>query len=161
MTLQSLNLLATHAACMLVDSTRRASEKFRAAKPPLPIPPIQDQFVSVTFLALAWQPLVRDLSTISCGVLLFETFSVSPNCAHCSTSVLRHSTAPQRWTASADSNHCACSWPHAKPASQPRQLLLLQHSPRMWRLSWPCSLQMSCFPLVLNRNKQLSHCCSH
>ena len=32
-----------------------------------------------------------------------ETFSVSPNCAHCSTSVVRHSTAPPRWTASADS----------------------------------------------------------
>ena len=62
---------------------------------------------------------------------------------------------------SADSNHCVCSWPHANPASQPRQFLLLQHSPRTWRLSLPCSLQISCFPLVLNSTHQSSHCCSH
>ena len=35
------------------------------------------------------------------------------------------------WAAFADSTRCSCSWPHAKPASLWRLLLLPQHSPRM------------------------------
>ena len=56
-----------------------------------------------------------------------ETLSASPICP-----AFGCSTAPQRWAASADSTRCSCSWPHTKPASLLRLLLLPQHSPRMW-----------------------------
>ena len=87
---------------------------------------------------LAWQALVCDLWTVTCGVLLLWNVLCFTNLcalsarqstrrAFSSIFYLVHSTVPRRWAASADSTRFACSWPHAKPASFSRLLLLLQH----------------------------------
>ena len=85
-------------------------------------------------LLLVRQALVRDLWMWSTPAARRALSHPRPDAHSSRSSDFGCSSGPPRWAAFADSTRCICSWPHAKPASFLRVLLLLQHSSRMWRL---------------------------
>ena len=131
------HFLGVSAACSSPNSAVNVGDQLQ---PHCCFPLLSTQTAS---LMLVKQALVRDLwmwSTPAARRALAHPLVRTEHTQHTPfrSSDLGCSTAPRRWAAIADSTRCICSWPHAKPASFLRLLLLLQHSSRMWRLIQSC-----------------------